>query len=331
MKIKLGKTIEEIELEEANRIRELESEVQKRNEERDRRLRELIKKKKKDSRVVIIVASVIAFFLIVFGTYNTFFKKTYNQKEIGQIAQQSIPNFPTSGLNGYIRNNFTTLFFNSVTYQTNDKSGIENVTPKLDSLSIDRVIQTNSKLARVYFSMDISTKTRDITNGDGKVTTKGKIETKRYSFYLPVEYYYNFKNNKPVSAGYRPIAPLNMYTLKNVDSDKIQTDNQYLRFESEQYDENTIASAKVKVDKTLSDLFEGKDTSQDFLVPLQFNSFGAKYKGITEFTFYKQANSMGYNAKVTYLIETKEGYKYTNTSYLAIRKSGKSWTINGIL
>ena len=104
-----------------------------------------------------------------------------------------------------------------------------------------------------------------------------------------------------------------------------------MKFTSDQEDKEVADSAKIKVTKTLEDLYEGRDTSQDFLNYLTFNNYGAKFGSINDFKMYKEPNKLGYNTKVTYSVITKDGFTYTTTVYLLVAKSDKTWVIKGSL
>ena len=78
-----------------------------------------------------------------------------------------------------------------------------------------------------------------------------------------------------------------------------------LQFSGELESKDVMESAKIKVTKTLEDLFEGRDTSQDFLNYLTFNNYGAKFSSVNDFKMYQKPNKLGYNAKVTYTIITR--------------------------
>lgn len=328
MKFVVGKKADEVALEENERLKEIAEEVQKRNAVFENNMRIIQNKKKKAKILVFTLLGAFGLTLFFWGTYSTFFKKNLGVSDVQTIINKTVNQFPEAGLDGYIRKNFDKWFSKLATFQDKD---IESVTANLDSLSIDSVIPVTENMSRVYFSVDLVTKHKDIKDSAGNVTTTGKEETNRYNFYIPVEYYsnYNDKGQKTVS-GYRPVEQLCLYTLNRIDSSE-KVDNNALTFSSELEDKETTESAKVKVDKTLDDLYSGRDTSQDFLNYLTFNNYGAKYGGITEFKLYQQPNAMGYNAKVTYTVITKEGFTYTTTSYLLVTKSDKTWVIRGSL
>lgn len=328
MKFVLGKTPEQLALEENKRMEEIALEVQKRNEVRDNKLLALEKKKKKSRTIVISLLAFMMVTLVSWGTFNTFFKKTLNYKDVQYVINQTVNQFPTAGLDGYIRKNFSKWFEKVVSFKDGD---IESVDPQLDSLSIDATIPISANVVRTYFSVDVTTKHKDIKDSAGNITTKGETETNRYSFYMPIEYYsnYNDQGQRTVS-GYRPVEQLSLYTLNRIDSADVQ-ENDALKFTSDQEDKEVADSAKIKVTKTLEDLYEGRDTSQDFLNYLTFNNYGAKFNSINDFKMYKEPNKLGYNTKVTYSVITKDGFTYTTTVYLLVAKSDKTWVIKGSL
>lgn len=327
VKLKLGLTSKEFEEEELERIRENDEEVARREKLYELKVQELNKRKKRDKLLVITSLIVVVLSLIVFGTYNTFFKAMPTEDDMKAVIATNVRQFPVSGLDGFIRNNFNTWYKEQSSIKSDT---IERVTPQLNTFSIDNVVQTSSFLARVYFSMDITVKEKDVKEND--VVTTGKTTTQRYNFFIPIEYYSKTDDSGRVLAlGYRPVSNMAMNFLERIDTEKV-TESDSLKFNlEEKQSESIINSAKIKVDKTLSDLYAGKDTSQDFLTNYKFNALDVKYENIVSFEFYKQANELGYNAKVIYNVTTKEGVSYKITSYLALRQNGSTWVIYGML
>ena len=328
MKFVLGRTPEELAKEESQRMTEIAEEVQKREAIRNSKLLALERKKKKNKLIVKISLGVFATIFFLWGTFNTFFKHQLTPRDVQEVINQTVNQFPTAGLEGYIRQNFDTWFNKGTSLKDGD---VESLTPELDSLSIDATIPINSNVIRTYFSVDITVKHKDSKDSSGNVVTAGHSEKSRYTFYLPIEYYsnYNDQNQRTVS-GYRPVEQLSLYTLNRIDTPEVK-ENDLLAFSGELESKDVMESAKIKVTKTLEDLFEGRDTSQDFLNYLTFNNYGAKFSSVNDFKMYQQPNKLGYNAKVTYTIITKDGFTYTTSTYLLVAKSDKTWVIKGSL
>lgn len=323
---KLGVSPEELKKELAEKQKALEEEILLKSQQQEAKLQEIIKRNKKKKIIVVSSLVVASLALLTFGTVNTFFKDIPTEQSIREVIGKNVKQFPVSGLDGFIRNNFNTWLKSTLSFE--DKN-IEYVRSNLSTLSVDNVIQQSSFLARVYFSMDIETKLKDIENPD-KTTTPGKRTVTRYQFYIPVEYFSQRNSAGEVTAlGYRPNAPLSMYLLDRIDTAEI-TENENMKFNSERQPQNVETDAKTKVDRVLADMFGGKDVSKDFLSYLKFNNRGLTYKGIFSFEFYQKANNLGFNAKVTYNTTTKEGFNYRITSYLALSKNGNSWIITGM-
>ena len=78
---------------------------------------------------------------------------------------------------------------------------------------------------------------------------------------------------------------------------------------------------QIKVNKTLDDLYSGRDTSQDFYSVYSFNTYGATYLGIDNLEVYTQPNDIGFNAYVTYSIKL-DGFVYQIHAYLKVEENG---------
>lgn len=329
-RIRLGASPEELERELVEKQQQLAEEVLKRNQLKEKHILEIKKVQKKNRIIVVTTLSIVLSSLLIFGTYNTFFKKVPTTEDLKGVLVSSVRQFNVAGLDGYIRNNFTTWFKELHSFK-DEKLGLEKVNPNLDSLTIDDVVQISNTVARVYFTVDIESKTKDIENAD-KTITKGVIKNTRYRFYIPVESYSQMKDGKVNAIGYRPLSHLSMFMNDRVDTHVVAENESVFAFnkDSKETEEN-IKSAQTKVDRTLSDLYEKKDTKQDLHSNLVFNGYGSKYLQLLNFEFYKEKNELGYNAKVTYLIRTQEGFEYKQTSYMLLVKNGSSWRIAGIL
>lgn len=326
----IGKTPEQLEEERALKQRELEREIQQAQQEQEYKLRMLLRKKKKNRVLVILLIIIVLSALIGFGTYNTFIKHTLNENDVRNTIEQTVSSFPTAGLDGYITDNFPTWLETYMKFNY-DGSNIDKVEVVPESIAVDLVRQINSMVAKVYFSADIKVTEKDEKDGDGKVVKQGEVKTTRYSFVMPIEQYYKYnKNGQPTVNGYRPLSTMSIYTLKNINKTEV-AEHELLKFPDEKLEDKAVEPIKIKVDKTLSDLFAGRDTSQDFYNYLKFNNYGAEYLGLNSFEYHNSPNKLGYNALVTYSIKTKEGFEYQNTTYLVVVKNGKTWTINGVL
>jgi hypothetical protein len=171
---------------------------------------------------------------------------------------------------------------------------------------------------------------------NGTIMQRGAITTERYNFCLPVELYYNYDADgvTVVSTGYRPAGEMTLYTLNDVNQetfDEIKEHGVFAFNPETAIDEESKGAARIKVDKTLSDLYSKRDTSQDFLNFRTFNTYDADYVSLDKFELYTADNQMGYNSKVTYTIKTQQGFYYSVETYLKVEKSGNSWVITNIL
>jgi len=196
--------------------------------------------------------------------------------------------------------------------------------------------ENNSENSSEQVNIDVDNSSIDVANGDsGSLTTyyvknnriykKGETFTKTYYFTIPIEYF-----QEGDVRGYRPAANMSLYSLQRADVTNIKdaTINVNYAFnEDTRVDKDTLEAARIKVNKTLEDLYTGRDVSQDFFNNYKFNTYGAKYDGISDFALYTQDNAVGFNALVSYQIILDDGLTYTLYSYLKIEQSGESWII----
>jgi len=444
MKLNLGKTPEQQKAEEAKRQRELEASIQEKIMERQAKIQALHRKQTSNKIIIFSVSAIILVGLIIFGTYNTFFKKGLTADDVNtQITQKtSTLYFPIEGVNEYIVDNSQTLFDK---YIRLDPS-YEYAKVDKNSIYIDKLIKKTSTFAMVYFSMDVevksfdtvvtdpevikqlqrngfgvepttttatqptqpttppatptdgadgndiqsaeptseedvsneevsaedmlnaetseevvteevTTETTEVVNEDvsmsaneismssgkgqdineyyitsgGQIMQRGKTTVTRYEFCLPIE----LVNDKEKGVSYyRPASDMSIYSLidpHQSEFEEIEVHSAFLFNEDTLVEESEKNAAKIKVDKTLSDLYNKRDTSQDFLNVRQFNTYDATYISLDTFELHTETNALGYNATVTYTIKTPQGFYYSVSTYLLVEKSGTSWVIKKML
>lgn len=330
-KIVIGKTPEQLEREEAEFIRRREAEAQERNQEQERNLRLLVAKNKRNKTIVIGVIIIIVLALLVFGTYNTFIRHELNDTDVKNIIAQDVVIFPSEGIHGFIRANFETWYNKNLRYNYQGNASIDYVKPLLDSLTIDKIDTKSRTLIRVYFSIDIECKQADYKDSLGTTLT-GKTTVTRSSFFIPIEWHYTFNDagTQVIKQGYAAVGNLSYFMLESNDSSEIYDNNAFLAFSGEEVAEDQATAARIKVDKIIRDLYAGADTSQDYIVPRKFSNPNEDiYIGIDSFKMYETANYLGYNTIITYTVQTKDGFYYSNTVYLAVKQNGSTWTIAG--
>lgn len=181
-----------------------------------------------------------------------------------------------------------------------------------------------------------------MTSG-GAIMKTGKSTTYRYSFYMPVELEYLYSDGTNDGSGGGALASVGFklageMTLSsqietdNLDFDLITINEDYFGFNPALLlDEDTTNKIKIKVDKTLKDLYSYEDTSQDIQLYRKFNTYDAKYVGIDTIEAYSDYNYMGYNTYVTYTITTSQGFTFQLHTYMKVEQNGNTWTITDIL
>ena len=172
----------------------------------------------------------------------------------------------------------------------------------------------------------------------GKIMQRGKITTSRYICTFFVENYYEYADEaetEPTVNGYRPASEPTLYSLEYIDVNDFEADSiviaEELKFDEEKaVDEQTLSAAKIKVEKTLGDLYAKRDTSQDVHLFRKYNTYDATFEGVSSFEYYSEPNDFGMNAKVVFTIKTQQGFVYKMTNYLIIEPDGNSFVITGI-
>lgn len=210
----------------------------------------------------------------------------------------------------------------------------EEVTTQVDN-SIDTAEDTSNTMSYQYGSND--EKQEYYIKGKDVLMQVGPITTEKYYFVLPIQIdtKYDSDGTTAVATGYKLAGEMSLYSLNDVNQTDFSNDvepNDYYKFNKDaKVDEDTLKAAQIKVDKTLGDLYSKRDTSQDFLNFKTFNTYDATYISLDAFEMYSQDNAMGYNSKVTYTIQTTQGFTYTLDTYLKVEQSGNTYVITKIL
>lgn len=441
-KIVLGKTPEELRAEEAARQRELEAQVQSSLLERQAKLEAMHKKQKKTKIAVISIGSLLTVALLVFGTYNTFFKHELTVEDVQPAINQAVNNinFPAEGLDNYLRVNCSALFEKYMSLDTSKVKNIKSVKVDENSCYVKRVKKLSYNIAQVWFAVDVVVTENDsevtdpevirqfkrmeliqeqvvattpvdtnpdessttetelqntsamadpsqtdessvadaqtpaepnevatnepaepalansttggyqyadfysdvtgveehyyVSNG-GKLMKSGNTSRQRYNFYLPIEMTYQYNSEgTAVAAGFKPAGEMTLYTLDMIDVndfEEIEPNGLFTCDAETLRDKETTNKIQIKVEKTLQDLYDGRDTSQDFYNYIPFNGYDAKFNNVLLLEAYTQDNIVGMNTHVVYSITTVQGFNYTLDTWLKVEEDGNSWIIKGML
>lgn len=177
----------------------------------------------------------------------------------------------------------------------------------------------------------------------GKLMQVGVTTTVRYNFYVPIEFYYVYSGEPDeegnptgsvVGGGFRPCGDMTLFTLEQPDISDFTDITYNEAFDiGEEFllDDKVTQKIRVKVDNILSDLYLGKDTSQEFYNYRKFNGYNAKYEGIEKIDCYSEKNYLGMNTHVTYKIITSQGFIYTLETWLNVEEDGNSYIIKEML
>ena len=194
-----------------------------------------------------------------------------------------------------------------------------------DSKNTNKIKDENGNVVEYYL------------DSDGRYYRIGNNTRERYNFLVVIDYFYKYDGETPVAGGYRPVTDLILYTLNDINQTEFDSEenpivsNPAFEFEGEPLDENTTEKIRIKVDKTLLDLYEMRDVSQDFMNYRTFNSYDATYVQLDDIKVYAQPNYLGYNTFVKYTILTNQGFTYSIQTYMTVEESGNSYVIKDIL
>lgn len=237
-----------------------------------------------------------------------------------------------------------------------------NDTQSTEAVADEQVATTEQALAEDATPTEATTENSDIPNTNmdfqsdksgeiehyymtsgGAIMKTGKSTTYRYYFYMPVELEYLYSDGTNdgsgggtlVSVGFKLAGEMTLSSqieTDNLDFDLITINEDYFGFNPELLlDEDTTNKIKIKVDKTLKDLYSYEDTSQDIHLYRKFNTSDASYVGIDAIEAYSECNHMGYNTYVTYTVTTSQGFKFQLHTYMKVEQNGDTWTITDIL
>jgi hypothetical protein len=318
MAFKLGQTREDIEKEQAQQLLELEAEINQRNRVKQEKLGKYKRKNRRNKIIIVVLIILIFLSFLTFGTYNTFIKQPLSAEDVQSLIQSSEKAyFDTSGIQGFITNNTSYIRDNYIKL-SNDN--LENLKLDKNSVAINKIQQLDRNTAIVYFSIDIETKEKDTKDNKNNLL-EGKIEVIPYQFRVIVR---DVSVVEGETHKYSFASDIELVDNNNIFTTGDITTTPYFDFNGLKQDEENIMVAKqTKIDRILSDLYEGKDVRDEFGSKQLVPSNGNIYKGISSFISYQSNNALGFNAVCTYIVETASGFTYTNVCYLAIEANGE--------
>ena len=327
---KFGITKEDKEIEEAKKLREIEKEIQEREKDRRQKLAHLKRVSKRNKAIVLSVFISFLAIMLIFGTYNTFIRRAPTKTEVQKIIASSNNRFDAAGVQGFLMDNMENAFENYVREDGDSDAKLEYYKVDINSIRISKISQINTEVASVDFVMCVESKQQDTKmedeDDDDNKTVIGESTKKPYLFTVMI--------SKPENKGYRFASEIELRPFKSGDYFKKDEEieiNSYLSFDDiDEVEENKKASAKIKVDRILSDLYENKDISADMEVKRKFNNNGDKYMGISEFNLYTKPNQVGLNSVVKFKVKTSQGLVYNNTMYMKLTPVGKNWKVSAI-
>jgi hypothetical protein len=292
--------------------------------------------------------------LIIDNLKKNGFNMNLNQKQTIETSNTQTSENDTSE-NSILENSTS----ESSILETSEEETSEEETSELENASEESIesseqsIENNTENSLISVEpIAPATESTDTSNIDdktyyidsyGKLMQVGVTTTVRYNFYVPIEFYYVYSGEPDeegnptgnvVSGGFRPCGDMTLFTLEQPDiSDFTDITYNEVFSISEEFllDDKITQKIRVKVDNILSDLYLGKDTSQEFYNYRKFNGYNAKYEGIEKIDCYSEKNYLGMNTHVTYKIITSQGFIYKLETWLNVEEDGNSYIIKEML
>ena len=320
---KLGQTKEDKEKQKAEELRQLEYEVAERNRSKQAKLEKLKRKSKTMKIIVISLFVLFSLALLVFGTYNTFFKHSLTEDDIIRIIGTETATYNTSGVTGFIVENAPLEITKYLT--KTDNIEYYNVDPT--SIRVNKIIVLDQISAAVYFTSNIEVKTKDVVTKNSKgetITTVGETFNTNYTFYTILNYLGGDGYSFGSALGFTENAKILSTKNEFKENHQIAFDNVPID------DETTTITKKTKVERILADIYDNKNVASDFESSgLTFNNPDehSKFIRINEFISYKSENMLGFNAYCTYIVENTDGLQIIKVAYLKIEPNGQSYKI----
>ena len=303
---------EEIKLEEAQEnIEDVDSEE---FEDESQRNHELYQKELHSKYRILkikkffITSLIYGFILALLGMniYNNFFKDRMSNAQMAQIvnAANKTTNFPTEGVEGYLKRTVNTLAKDSMKLDEGVKEAYLNTA----SIQVLYVSKKSDTLANVYF----------------KAMIKSSVKENWHTFMIPL--YYN-----PDTLSYAPAGKIQVTSSFSEPIEEIE--NKILSFkELPAADKSEIESANVFMKNFFTLVYNQKgDYHQLYTGTDNLGDNNATFVDITALELYAETNQAGFNGKITYRLKFAEGVTYTTTSYILLEKSGNTWVLKMII
>lgn len=255
-----------------------------------------------------ITSLIYGFILALLGMniYNNFFKDRMSNAQMAQIvnAANKTTNFPTEGIEGYLKRTVNTLAKDSIKLDEGVKEAYLNTA----SIQVLYVSKKSDTLANVYF----------------KATIKSSVKENWHTFMIPL--YYN-----PDTLSYAPAGKIQVTSSFSEPIEEIE--NKILSFkELPAADKSEIESANVFMKNFFTLVYNQKgDYHQLYTGTDNLGDNNATFVDITALELYAETNQAGFNGKITYRLKFAEGVTYTTTSYILLEKSGNTWVLKMII
>ena len=303
---------EEIKLEEAQEnIEDVDSEE---FEDESQRNHELYQKELHSKYRILkikkffITSLIYGFILALLGMniYNNFFKDRMSNAQMAQIvnAANKTTNFPTEGVEGYLKRTVNTLAKDSMKLDEGVKEAYLNTA----SIQVLYVSKKSDTLSNIYF----------------KATIKSTVKENWHTFMIPL--YYN-----PDTLSYAPAGKIQVTSSFSEPIEEIE--NKILSFkELPAADKSELESANVFMKNFFTLVYNQKgDYHQLYTGTDNLGDNNATFVDITALELYAETNQAGFNGKITYRLKFAEGVTYTTTSYILLEKSGNTWVLKMII
>lgn len=261
-------------------------------------------RRRKTLLFALLVMTLIA--MMLFGTYNTFFRHEWTPSEIAYMANRynGRTNFPDDGIQGWLTSNVCDVIQSGASLAQRVKE-VEVRDPVLT-----KVVPRGDTYANVYFYCTVET----------------NLGKNRMNCMLPM--YWDAEAWTYCMAGDVIMTP-----APSVDSSVKKVGNPYLQWEEEavKADAETTKSASTAVESFMTMLYDGKPVDT-WYVGDPLDTKGMKFIRMESFELYEARNLNGYNAVAVVVVQTDGGVQFTTKRYFDISPEGsRAWIITAVL
>ena len=259
--------------------------------------------------IVLVCLILAAVGLLVFGTYNTFFKKEMTPQEAAaytnRVNGQAVNQKWDSGIQSYLQANLKNMM---KPYVSTINNGTGDNDYQVSNISIERNVPCGDDMFMTFFSADLT-----FGNATERVFCNVFIST---------------ADDKMDAASKVNITAREPYSNP---SDKLK-DNPYLKFDDEALNSNDSKEFQNVLENFLTLAYNSKQDVSNIYKGQGKLQFDGTFKSLDKCQVYDEPNQLGFNAFAQYTVELPNGVQYQTDAYYRIEKnSSGSYVINSVL